>query len=116
MALHSDFKVLGEPVELPAEWEENLFRIAQECLTNVLRHAHASRVSASIGYGPDEVRLEFADDGRGFDPAPESQGYGLLGMRERVDAMGGQIVVHSTAEGGTTVSIRLPMFPATGSD
>lgn len=116
VALHSDFKVLGEPVELPAEWEENLFRIAQECLTNVLRHAHASRVSASIGYGPDEVRLEFADDGRGFDPAPESQGYGLLGMRERVDAMGGQIVVHSTAEGGTTVSIRLPMFPVTGSD
>jgi len=103
-------------VDLPADWEENLFRIAQECLTNVLRHAHASRITATIDYGPDEVRLDFADDGRGFDPAAKSEGYGLLGMRERVDAMGGQIVVQSSIESGTLVSIRLPLFPAPGAD
>ena len=103
-------------MDLPADWEENLFRIAQECLTNVLRHAHASRVTASIGYGPEEVRLEFADDGRGFDLAANSEGYGLLGMRERVDAMGGQIVLQSSSDGGTRVSIRLPMFPVSGAD
>jgi PAS domain S-box-containing protein len=112
VALHGEFRVLGEPVELTPDWEENLFRIAQECLTNVLRHAQASRVTGSIGFGPGEVSLEFADNGRGFDPAARSEGYGLLGMRERVDAMGGRIVVQSSSEGGTTVSIHLPLLPA----
>jgi signal transduction histidine kinase len=108
--------VLGEPVDLPADWEENLFRIGQECLTNVLRHAHASRVTASIGYTPEEVCLEFADDGRGFDPGARSEGFGLLGMRERVDAMGGQITVQSSSDRGTKISIRLPLFPAFGTN
>jgi PAS domain S-box-containing protein len=116
VALQSEFRVLGEPLELPPDWEENLFRIAQECLTNVLRHARASRVTGSIGFGPDEVSLEFADDGRGFDPAARSEGYGLLGMRERVDAMGGRIVVQSSIDGGTTVSIHLPLLPASGAN
>lgn len=116
VALQSEFRVLGEPVELPPDWEENLFRIAQECLTNVLRHARASRVTGSIGFGPDEVWLEFADDGRGFDPAARSEGYGLLGMRERVDAMGGRIVVRSSIDGGTTVSIHLPLLPVSGAN
>jgi PAS domain S-box-containing protein len=116
VVLHSEFKVLGEPVDLAADWEENLFRIGQECLTNVLRHAHASRVTASIGYTPEEVCLEFADDGRGFDPGARSEGFGLLGMRERVDAMGGQITVQSSSDRGTKISIRLPLFPAFGTN
>jgi len=113
-ALLSEFQVLGEPRALPPEWEENLFRIAQECLTNVLRHAQASRFVATIGFALDEVWLQLADDGRGCDPAATSDGYGLLGMRERVAAMGGQMEVRSTAGHGTMVSIHLPStMPAT---
>jgi PAS domain S-box-containing protein len=112
--LRSEFRVLGEPGAMSPEWEENLFRIAQECLTNVLRHAAASRVEASIGFGPHDIRFECSDDGCGFDPAAGSEGYGLLGMRERVVAMGGHIDVDSAPGRGTRVSIRLPSyaFPA----
>lgn len=108
VALRAEFKVSGAPRALPPEWEENLFRIAQEVLTNVLRHAQASRMTATIAFSPDEVRLEFVDDGRGFDPAARSEGYGLLGMRERVDAMGGKMEVQSSNGRGAKISIRLP--------
>lgn len=115
--LSSEFRVSGEPRALPPEWEENLFRIAQECLTNVLRHARASRFVATVSFAADGVRLHFADDGRGFDLAAASDGYGLLGMRERVVAMGGQMEITSTRDHGTAVSIHLPLatLPAPGS-
>ncbi len=108
VALQADFRVLGEPRPLPADWEENLFRIAQEVLTNVLRHARAGRISAAITFSPDEVRLEITDDGRGFDPAAKGDGYGLVGMRERVDAMSGQLDIRSSKGRGAAISIRLP--------
>ena len=108
VALRADFRVLGEPRPLPADWEENLFRIAQEVLTNVLRHARAGRISAAITFSPDEVRLEITDDGRGFDPAAKGDGYGLVGMRERVDAMSGQLDIRSSKGRGAAISIRLP--------
>ncbi|SFS13710.1 PAS domain S-box-containing protein [Dyella sp. OK004] len=108
VALQAEFRLLGIPHALPPEWEANLFRIAQEVLTNALRHAQASHIVATIAFGSDDVRLEFIDDGRGFDPAARSEGYGLLGMRERVDAMNGQMEVRSSKGGGTEVSIRLP--------
>lgn len=108
VALDADFKVLGTPRALPREWEGNLFRIAQELLTNVLRHAQASRVAGSIAFGSDDVQLEFEDDGRGFDPAARVEGYGLLGVRERVGAMGGHMQVGSSIGRGTTISIRVP--------
>lgn len=108
VTLDVDFKVLGVARELPSEWEKNLFRIAQEVLTNVLRHAQASRLAATIAFTSDDVRLEFVDDGCGFDPAARSEGYGLLGMRERVDAMGGRMEVQSSKGLGAKISIRLP--------
>lgn len=116
VSLSGDFRVLGEPRALPADWEENLFRIAQECLTNVLRHAQASSVHATIRFGEEEVSLQFDDDGRGFDPAARSEGYGLLGMRERVGAMGGQMEVVSSRGRGTRVSIGLPLTMIPASD
>lgn len=108
VALHTDFKVLGAPRPLPPEWEENLFRIAQEVLTNVLRHSQASRMAATIAFSSNDVRLEFVDDGRGFDPAVTSEGYGLLGIRERVDVMGGRLEIRSSNGSGAEVLIRLP--------
>lgn len=108
VAIHTHFKVSGTPRALPPEWEANLFRIAQEVLTNVLRHAQASRIAATITFGSDDVRLEFVDDGRGFDPTARSEGYGLLGMGERVAVMGGHMEVSSSKGHGTKVSIHLP--------
>ena len=78
---------------LPLDWEENLFRIGQEVLTNTIRHANASRLTARLTFAPDEVRLDMHDDGRGFDPSRIGKGYGLLGIKERVQAMGGQLTV-----------------------
>ena len=75
----------------------------------MLRHAQASSVNATLRFGEQEVWLQFDDDGRGFDPAARSEGYGLLGMRERVGAMGGQMEVESSRGLGTTVSICLPL-------
>ena len=107
-ALHTELKVIGAVRALQPECEEALFRIAQEALTNVLRHAAATRLVATITFARSEVRLEFIDDGRGFDTTTRRYGYGLLGMGERVDAMGGAMTVRSAIGGGTTLSVRLP--------
>ncbi|WP_440268425.1 sensor histidine kinase [Dyella sp.] len=111
-AIDVDFKVAGFAHALPPHWEENLFRITQEMLTNTLRHAQASHMAATITFSSAGVRLEFADDGHGFDPTATSEGYGLLGMRERVGAMGGQMDVRSSSGSGAKISIWLPPAPA----
>lgn len=107
-ALRTQVRVTGDVRSLPPEWEQNLFRIAQEVLTNVLRHAHASRLTAAIKFDATSLLFDFVDNGRGFDPAATYEGFGLLGMRERVDAMGGELRISSSKGRGATVSIRLP--------
>jgi len=112
VAMDVDFKVSGFAHALPPSWEENVFRIAQEVLTNTLRHAQANHIAAAITFSSNGVRFEFADDGHGFDPAARSEGYGLLGMRERVGAMGGEMDVKSSIGSGAKISIWLPSAPA----
>ena len=102
------FEVLGRPRPLPLDWEENVFRIGQEVLTNTIRHANASRLTARLIFAPDEVRLDMLDDGRGFDPSRIGKGYGLLGIKERVQAMGGHLTVRSADGDGTTIIVTLP--------
>jgi PAS domain S-box-containing protein len=106
--LTPSFAVLGQPRPLPLDWEENLFRIGQELLTNTIRHANASRLTARLTFAPGEVRLDVLDDGCGFDPARLGNGYGLLGIKERVQAMGGQLAVRSAAGDGTSIVVTLP--------
>jgi signal transduction histidine kinase len=106
--LTPSFAVLGQPRPLPLDWEENLFRIGQEILTNTVRHAHASRLTARLTFAPDEVRLDVIDDGCGFDPTRLGKGYGLLGIKERVHAMGGQLAVRSAEGDGTSIVVTLP--------
>ncbi|TPG45535.1 PAS domain S-box protein [Rhodanobacter glycinis] len=103
----SEFILQGTPRQLPPEWDENILRITQEALTNTLRHAQASHFKALISFGPDEVLLELSDTGHGFNPADGHAGFGLLGISERVDRMGGQLKIRSTRGSGTTLLIVL---------
>jgi signal transduction histidine kinase len=84
------FRVHGEPRPLPAAWEDSLLRIGQELVTNALRHARAREIRSEMTFAAGSVRLDFRDDGLGFDPAVRHDGFGLLGIRERVESMGGE--------------------------
>ena len=91
-----------------------LFRVAQEALTNVARHAQASRVEVSIEKLRDHVRMRINDDGKSFDVARTlgangGKRLGLLGMRERLEMVGGQLVVESAPHQGTTVQAQIPL-------
>ena len=88
-----------------------LFRIGQEALTNVARHAEATRVWLRLRAGEGEVVLQVEDDGQGFEPAAH-RALGILGMRERAAALGGEVTVRSEPGRGTTVAARLPQAPA----
>jgi signal transduction histidine kinase len=102
--------VAGEPEPLHPEVEATVLRIAQESLSNVAKHAAASRVGVTLVYDGDEVVLDVRDDGVGFDPARPAghSSFGLRGMRQRAERLAGTLVVESRAEAGTAVSVRLP--------
>lgn len=100
--------VEGTPPLLTAGWDENLLRIGQEVLTNTLRHAGATEFEAWLVFGPEEVRFQLRDNGRGFDPGARNDGFGLLGIRERASTLGGALTVESTSGAGTRVVIVLP--------
>lgn len=97
---------------LPPQSEIALFRIAQEALTNVVKHAGATEAAVALEVGPDRVTLTIADNGRGFDAAAHlaraSTSMGLIGMRERAEAIGGRLRVESSSVGGTQVIVQAP--------
>jgi two-component system sensor histidine kinase UhpB len=93
--------------ELAPETELAIYRIAQESLTNVARHAHAERVVISLEPGPGRIVLRVADDGRGFAGAPTEHG-GLRGMRERAVLVGGALAFKPAPEGGVEVRLEVP--------
>lgn len=104
--LRATLLVTGTPLALPPEHEMTLLRAAQESLTNVRRHARASRVELQLAYAPEGVRMRVHDDGRGFDPAQAQQhGYGLAGMRSRVSQLGGTMHVRAAPGQGATICI-----------
>jgi len=101
---------LGRGDALPPRIESELFHIAQEALTNVRRHAHATRVEISLRVKGRRVRLSVRDDGRGFAPGTASAGrLGLTGMRERAQLLGGRLHVASARGRGTTVTASVPV-------
>ena len=112
-----DVEVDVEPVTLPGHAEAALYRIAQEALQNVVRHAEASTVTVQLRDDDGLVRLVIADDGRGFDPDPvaspdggddPARGYGLVGMRERAELIGATLTVASRPGRGTRVEVAVP--------
>jgi signal transduction histidine kinase len=97
---------------LHPEVEVTLLRAAQEALSNVAKHAGASRVGLTLSYMEDVVTLDVRDDGTGFDPDARTDGFGLVGMRQRVSRLAGALVVESEPGGGTAVSASVPAIPA----
>ncbi len=105
----AQFKALGWTAgRLPAEIEISIYRIAQEALTNVVRHAHASRVDVLLQKQNDSVLLMVEDDGIGFDPELSSTHLGLVGIRERCEMLDGNVVVESVPGKGTTLVVEIP--------
>jgi signal transduction histidine kinase len=88
-----------------------IFRILQEALTNVARHAGASRVEIEFTQAKDELGLEVRDNGRGIDVSQASgtHSLGLVGIRERAIACGGYLSIHGTPGGGTSIAVRIPL-------
>ncbi|MBI5955059.1 MAG: hypothetical protein HY865_25665 [Chloroflexi bacterium] len=113
--LQVDFYRTGQEKRLERDVELALYRIAQEALSNVVRHAKASHVTLNINFSEHEISLEISDDGIGFvmpkgpTDFTTSGHFGLLGMRERSELIGGRLEVKSEAGGGTQVSVRLPI-------
>ena len=103
--IRMEFKVEGSPRALHSAWEDNLLQIGREVLTNVLRHAHANRFLVVLSYTATAVRLALRDDGCGFDPSARTEGFGLLGIRERTQHMGGTFSLRSLSDDGTSITI-----------
>jgi signal transduction histidine kinase len=94
---------------LTIDLETALYRIVQEALTNATKHGRARRAVVEIREDGNAVHLSVRDDGRGFDPAGDSNGFGLMGMRERTVLLGGELHVVSAPCDGTTVSAAIPV-------
>jgi signal transduction histidine kinase len=107
-----DVQTLGIPKALPEVIEENLLRIGQEALTNIVKHSGATQSRITLEFNLERVVLQITDNGRGFDAeacAGRRDGhFGLLGMGERAKRIGGQLSVSSAAGNGTTVRIEIP--------
>jgi signal transduction histidine kinase len=98
----------GGPRALPAAIDLSAYRVVQEALTNVIKHADASRADIALRYSDDELAVEVSDDGRGTVNG-DGSGHGLIGMRERVAAFGGSLEAGPKNTGGFAVSARFPL-------
>lgn len=103
-----DVRRRGERRALPPEIELSAFRIIQEAVTNVVRHAQTHSCQVSIDCQDEDLSIEVVDDGRGHG-ATAHTGYGLVGMRERVSLLGGEFSAGPRPEGGFRVTVRLPL-------
>ena len=113
--VNTRFKAINGSRPLPPRVEVALYRICQEALTNVARHAGAGRVTIRLVATPDEVRLVVRDDGRGFDPSRVAEArHGILGMRERADTIGGSIEVESSSDSGTRIEVAVALGGGSG--
>jgi signal transduction histidine kinase len=116
--------VSGMPPHLPEDLEQNLLRIAQEAVANALKHAHAQTIWVELEWlelereGP-ALRLRIRDDGRGFEPSGafsiRDGHFGILGMRERAERLGGIFDFASHPGSGTQVEVRVPIATTSGS-
>jgi ligand-binding sensor domain-containing protein/signal transduction histidine kinase len=104
-------EVAGPMRPLPVEVETNLLRIGQEAINNAVKHARANRIEVGLNFDTRKVQLTVRDDGRGFDPREQiADGhFGLLGMRERAEQIGGALSIDSAPERGTQIAVDVPL-------
>jgi signal transduction histidine kinase len=108
--LNVDLDGLSDESRLPADIETVVYRVVQEALTNVTRHARAAQVRVSVVVAAGRLRAEITDDGAGFEPTPEKlRSLGLAGMVERATLVGGEVRITSAPSAGTTVRLDLPV-------
>lgn len=107
--LRTELRIEGEPAPLPPVIDVSAYRILQEALTNVVKHAGPARATIVVRYSSRAIEIEVADDGRGPVNGHEP-GYGLAGMRERVELHGGTVETGRGNNGGFTVRARLPLM------
>ena len=86
-----------------------MYRIVQEALTNAAKHGKAKRAIVEVHEDDTDIRLRVRDDGEGFDPSVHSDGFGLLGMQERVQLLDGTFEIDSSPGQGTTIEARFPV-------
>lgn len=104
-----ELEVVGQRRPLPPGVDLAAYRILQEALTNVLKHAGPARARVCVHFGERELKLEISDDGRGPSADGNGDGHGLVGMRERVLLYGGSLEAAAHGDGGFVVSARLPI-------
>jgi signal transduction histidine kinase len=107
----AETRITGDAMTLTGETEVNLLRVTQEALNNIAKHARASQVVVSLSYLGDTVTLDIDDDGVGFAgrAGPWADGgFGLIGMRERIASVGGELSVESAPGEGTTIAVSVP--------
>jgi signal transduction histidine kinase len=118
--LHIQVETSGEARPLPSELTTTLFRITQEALNNVVRHAQASKAMVRLCYCPEGVRIEVEDDGQGFNPDHidrwNRSSFGLLGMSERAALIGGSVQIDSRPGKGTKVLVGIPYPDSSGGE
>jgi signal transduction histidine kinase len=104
-------QLMEDPIQLDEDQTVAIFRIVQESLTNVARHAKASCVEITLSQSANDLVVEVRDNGQGFDSenATKKKSFGLLGMRERAAVLGGSIDIKSSRQHGTAVRVRIPL-------
>jgi signal transduction histidine kinase len=112
---HAKFETIGQQSPLSPELELALYRITQEALTNIRKHAVATRVKVELSFGFGVVKLEVTDDGKGFEEPwsltdfAQLDHFGLLGIQERVWTVGGSLTIHSSPGQGTNIVVTIPV-------
>jgi len=112
-SLRVEMKARGRVRPLPETVEENLLRIAQEALTNVIKHSGATLTEIDLDYGPKNVVLQVKDNGKGFAldncAGPREGHFGLLGISERTKRLHGEVIFSSAPDGGATIRVQIPI-------
>lgn len=112
----------GHARRLSSPVESALFRVVQEAINNIARHSGASRAEFVFEFLPDCLEVTITDNGKGFDVnsvysnTDSQRGLGLMGMRERMDAVGGQLIIHAAPDAGTVVRLSVPLDPSNVAD
>jgi signal transduction histidine kinase len=114
VGIQCNYQTNAGELQLPFEVETTLYRIAQECLNNIVRHAAAERTTVELRALPYAIAMRIEDDGRGFDPKQvrhegRQNRFGLLNMQERAEMLHGFFSIESAAGAGTAVNVRIPI-------